>query len=311
MSGGQKQRVSIARALYAQSEIMYLDDVLSAVDVKVGRKLFSNLKNLTRQRKSILVMTNHQLQFSSEFDRIIVLSGQKVEEQGSYVELDNKDGLFTHMLKDYVKEDEKHEEESTEKGTMIEFEEVETLDRNEVKMSKEAYKFIKSENVNIGRIEKNVWLKYLKAMGYFRFSLVVFGFVTFVAVRTFGDFWLGNSYLPIFIRSVAKVSLFCFCFKIRLRIGFSVLFRLKASFLSFVCPRFSGCFFWFVWWHLWAGGRIDHIDLSGERLWDVCCLSGWEQEVAQLSFVESFKRDDGVFRDHSGRKNTQSIHQRY
>jgi ABC-type multidrug transport system fused ATPase/permease subunit len=40
LSGGQKQRVSIARAVYSDSDIVLMDDCLSAVDAHVGQKLY-------------------------------------------------------------------------------------------------------------------------------------------------------------------------------------------------------------------------------------------------------------------------------
>lgn len=43
LSGGQKQRVSLARAVYFNADIYLLDDPLSAVDARVGRKLFLNV----------------------------------------------------------------------------------------------------------------------------------------------------------------------------------------------------------------------------------------------------------------------------
>lgn len=43
LSGGQKQRVSLARAVYFNADIYFLDDPLSAVDAHVGRKLFQNV----------------------------------------------------------------------------------------------------------------------------------------------------------------------------------------------------------------------------------------------------------------------------
>ena len=43
MSGGQKQRVSLARACYAEADMYYLDDPLSAVDAHVGKHIFDKV----------------------------------------------------------------------------------------------------------------------------------------------------------------------------------------------------------------------------------------------------------------------------
>ena len=46
LSGGQRARISLARAIYADSDIILMDDPLSAVDSKVGRYLFDKLVSL-------------------------------------------------------------------------------------------------------------------------------------------------------------------------------------------------------------------------------------------------------------------------
>ena len=43
LSGGQKQRISIARAVYSQSDIYFIDDCLSALDSYVGKKVFHDV----------------------------------------------------------------------------------------------------------------------------------------------------------------------------------------------------------------------------------------------------------------------------
>lgn len=72
LSGGQKARLCLARAIYAKPSIILLDDVLSAVDAKVGKHIMDHcimglLKNITR------VLATHQLSLISSADRIIFM----------------------------------------------------------------------------------------------------------------------------------------------------------------------------------------------------------------------------------------------
>jgi ABC-type bacteriocin/lantibiotic exporter with double-glycine peptidase domain len=64
LSGGQKQRVAIARAVYADTDVIILDDPLSAVDANVGEHLFTKCLTgpLMREKTRFLVtnqVTNH------------------------------------------------------------------------------------------------------------------------------------------------------------------------------------------------------------------------------------------------------------
>lgn len=61
LSGGQKQRVSLARAVYNDSDIYFLDDPLSAVDTHVGSYIFKNLILGALKNKCVLFVT-HQIQ---------------------------------------------------------------------------------------------------------------------------------------------------------------------------------------------------------------------------------------------------------
>lgn len=62
ISGGQKARVALARAIYADVDILFLDDILSAVDAHVGAFLFNEtLRGFLRDKTIILV--THALNF--------------------------------------------------------------------------------------------------------------------------------------------------------------------------------------------------------------------------------------------------------
>ena len=68
----QKARINLARALYTNSPICLMDDILSAVDAKVSRQLFENcILGLLKNRLRVLV--THQLQYLQYADHIIVM----------------------------------------------------------------------------------------------------------------------------------------------------------------------------------------------------------------------------------------------
>ena len=82
--GGQKARVSLARAAYSQSDIVILDDPLSAVDAYVGWAILEEclltgpLANRTR------ILVTHALHVLDKLDYIYVMENGKIAEQGTY-----------------------------------------------------------------------------------------------------------------------------------------------------------------------------------------------------------------------------------
>ena len=72
LSGGQRARVSLARAIYANSDIYLLDDPLSSVDAKVGKKILSIFTTGLLHTKTVILVT-HQLQFALHADKVLQL----------------------------------------------------------------------------------------------------------------------------------------------------------------------------------------------------------------------------------------------
>ena len=83
LSGGQRARVSLARAMYADSEIYLLDDPLSAVDAKVGRRLFDNCINGALKGR-MRVLVTHQYQFLHYANHVILMNNGRIIEQGTF-----------------------------------------------------------------------------------------------------------------------------------------------------------------------------------------------------------------------------------
>ncbi|MEC0089686.1 ABC transporter ATP-binding protein [Paenibacillus macquariensis] len=85
LSGGQKQRLAIARALLIDSEILLLDDALSAVDARTESRILHHIR-LERAGKTTLI-TSHRLSAVSHANWILVLNDGRIIEEGTHEEL--------------------------------------------------------------------------------------------------------------------------------------------------------------------------------------------------------------------------------
>ncbi|XP_065916533.1 ATP-binding cassette sub-family C member 4-like isoform X2 [Dysidea avara] len=105
LSGGQKARVNLARAVYRDSDIMLLDDPLSAVDAAVSRCLFDGCICGVLADKLVILVT-HQLQYAEHADHILVLKEGCVQGYGNYEELTSS-GVDPTELFDDVEDNKK------------------------------------------------------------------------------------------------------------------------------------------------------------------------------------------------------------
>ena len=92
LSGGEKQRVAIARAFLKDSDVLILDDSLSALDGKTEKIITKNIKKYRKNKTTIIVA--HRLSCLSFADMIIVLEHGKIVEKGSHKELMDKKGWY-------------------------------------------------------------------------------------------------------------------------------------------------------------------------------------------------------------------------
>ncbi len=95
LSGGQRQRLAIARAIYKDAPILILDEATSALDSESERLVQEALDTLMRGRTSLVIA--HRLATIKAADRVLVLEGGRVVEQGTHAELLALNGLFAHL----------------------------------------------------------------------------------------------------------------------------------------------------------------------------------------------------------------------
>ena len=95
LSGGQRQRIAIARAILTDAPILVLDEATSALDSESEALVQQALERLMHGRTSIVVA--HRLATVASLDRIVVLSGGKIVEDGTHAELSRAGGEYERL----------------------------------------------------------------------------------------------------------------------------------------------------------------------------------------------------------------------
>ncbi len=96
LSGGENQKLSVARLFAKNFEFAVLDEPSSALDPIAEYKMYESLINVTRGKTVLYI--SHRLSSAVLSDRIIVLDGGRIAEEGSHAELMEKDGVYSRMF---------------------------------------------------------------------------------------------------------------------------------------------------------------------------------------------------------------------
>ena len=140
LSGGQKMRLSIARSLYADKDIVLMDDPISALDVGVGKFIMEEcilkyLKGKTR------VISTHAISYLRYFDYIYIIDEGKIVESGDYDYI-RETKQYKEIYDIYTKKEEEIDEDKEKKGLEGHLKTLKKMNTISKKISKE-----KSEKV--------------------------------------------------------------------------------------------------------------------------------------------------------------------
>ncbi|BEI91781.1 uncharacterized protein CcaverHIS019_0406010 [Cutaneotrichosporon cavernicola] len=192
LSGGQKQRVNIARALYFDSDIIALDDPLSALDAGVGKQVFFNAILGALAGKTRILVT-HALHFLPHVDNIIMLDNGRVCETGTYQELKDADGPFSRLVREFGSEDVEEKEAGDEEEAIEEDNGPhKPIDRSKMTTRGLGHGMLMQlEERNQGSLQKGTFSGYLRAgKGYIMLPLLLIAVVIGQGFTVMSQYWL-------------------------------------------------------------------------------------------------------------------------
>ncbi|SMN22408.1 similar to Saccharomyces cerevisiae YGR281W YOR1 Plasma membrane ATP-binding cassette (ABC) transporter [Maudiozyma saulgeensis] len=164
LSGGQKARINLARSVYRMEDIFLFDDVLSAVDARVGKLIMDEclcglLHNKTR------VLATHQLSLIEKADKIIVLGTDGSFEMGPVAEMKKTSQTLINLLQ-FATESKKDEENNEDQKVDDEAQEAEEKDRLQKEVTNKANEdghLTSKEERAVNSIKLGIYKEYLSA----------------------------------------------------------------------------------------------------------------------------------------------------
>ena len=202
LSGGQKQRVALARALYFDSDIVLLDDPLSAVDAHVGKHIFDNVINKNSgvlKSKTIIWVTN-QVSYLPKVDQLIFIKDGQICESGKHASLmENKGLLFDFVQQTDQKED---DNETTDNLSQVDKRQIQSdsnnnplkghMDEKADSTNIDNIKLIKDETSLTGSVSLYVFKEFVTKMGTTFFGLFLLTSIIEQVLHAGGIYWLSE-----------------------------------------------------------------------------------------------------------------------
>ncbi|KAM9854427.1 ATP-binding cassette sub-family C member 8 isoform 2-T2 [Aulostomus maculatus] len=123
LSGGQKQRISVARALYQQTNVVFLDDPFSALDIHLSDHLMQDgILKLLREEKRTVVLVTHKLQYLPHADWIIAMKDGSIQTEGTLKDIQTSEPELFEQWKSLMHRQDQEFEKETVAASMTDLE---------------------------------------------------------------------------------------------------------------------------------------------------------------------------------------------
>ncbi|EIW78464.1 multidrug resistance-associated ABC transporter [Coniophora puteana RWD-64-598 SS2] len=187
LSGGQKARISLARAVYSRASVLFLDDVLSAVDAHTAHHLYYECLKGELMRSRTIVLVSHHVQLcSSGASYVVALDNGRVSFQGTRQEFYNS-SVMSNLVhsgdtldgKEQLEEIVPISSEFDDTPALTPTSEIgsdsaSTIVNGSVDFTekKPARKVVEEEKRAVGHIGKDIWVAYVRACGGWAYWLL-------------------------------------------------------------------------------------------------------------------------------------------
>ncbi|KAI6330798.1 hypothetical protein MCOR29_001742 [Pyricularia oryzae] len=187
LSGGQKARIGLARALYADADLLLLDDPLAAVDAKVRRMLFDAVRAEARQGKRTVILATLHTQYVASADYVVVTDQARVVWSGSR-EAFMQDVELRSAYMSLNSQEYEHGQMADDQNRMISSPTTHALGRDVT--HEDTICLVAKEERAVGAIKWSVLTFYARSAGGFRQALGVFAMVSLLTVvRIMNQYW--------------------------------------------------------------------------------------------------------------------------
>lgn len=197
VSGGQKQRLNIARAIYHDSEMVIMDDPLSAVDAHVGRHIMDHaICGLLRDKCRILA--THQLWVLSRCDRIVWLQDGQIIADDTYEHLMANSADFKQLIANNAQEEDKEKKEK-KPDDEDEIEDEKKQPKKKKGGKKPGAALMQAEEKAVEGVSSQIYSAYLKASGGLWVAPLVFILLLLtqganIMTNLWLSYWTANKY---------------------------------------------------------------------------------------------------------------------